>query len=223
MRSYYAAVYGADDSDSNLSSVMFPYSDDDGDDDDSVVEVHSQPINNTANRRRGFGAHKSEKAANTIRRKLVKFHPCINTMWPALEETAPIDAGKAEQPQMISRLLKPFQLAGLAWMQSMEQSKWKGGLLGDEMGLGKTIQAVSLIVVRKQTTHMLTYFDPTILTSYAVRLSCKAAYTGSCPTCCPGTVERRDRKLHQWEAKDLGLACNYYQDQGHDHKGHQKV
>ena len=42
--------------------------------------------------------------------------------------------------------MKPFQLEGLAWMKQMEQSEYKGGVLGDEMGLGKTIQAVSLIM-----------------------------------------------------------------------------
>ncbi len=57
-----------------------------------------------------------------------------------------LKAGKAEQPKSISRILKPFQLEGLAWMMAMEKTEWRGGLLGDEMGLGKTIQAVSLIM-----------------------------------------------------------------------------
>lgn len=67
-------------------------------------------------------------------------------MWQELENMPVLKAGKAPQPQTISRQLKPFQLEGLAWMMAMEKTEWKGGLLGDEMGLGKTIQAVSLIM-----------------------------------------------------------------------------
>ena len=67
-------------------------------------------------------------------------------MWKDLQKMPVLKAGKAEQPRSISRILKPFQLEGLAWMMAMEKTAWKGGLLGDEMGLGKTIQAVSLIM-----------------------------------------------------------------------------
>jgi DNA repair protein RAD16 len=67
-------------------------------------------------------------------------------MWDDLEKMPVLKAGKAPQPEQISRQLKPFQLEGLAWMIAMEKLEWKGGLLGDEMGLGKTIQAVSLIM-----------------------------------------------------------------------------
>lgn len=94
--------------------------------------------------RRAHGHYRSEKATKTSRRKLETHHPKLLTMWKGLEAMPPLNAGKAEQPKNISRVLKPFQLEGLAWMQAMEdKSEWKGGLLGDEMGLGKTIQAVS--------------------------------------------------------------------------------
>ncbi|KAI1338984.1 SNF2 family N-terminal domain-containing protein [Xylariaceae sp. FL0016] len=78
--------------------------------------------------------------------KFHKFHPDVKTMWTDLKNAPSLKAGKAEQPSTISRQLKPFQLEGLAWLKAMENTKWKGGLLGDEMGLGKTIQAVSLIM-----------------------------------------------------------------------------
>lgn len=89
-------------------------------------------------------AYRSEKAEKNNRRKLEVHHPQLLTMWKKLEEMPPLKAGKAEQPKNISRVLKGFQLEGLAWMKAMEEkTEWKGGLLGDEMGLGKTIQAVS--------------------------------------------------------------------------------
>ena len=80
------------------------------------------------------------------RRVLEYHHPELKTMWTNLEATPVLKATRAEQPRSINRILKPFQLEGLAWMQGMEKTRWKGGLLGDEMGLGKTIQAVSLIM-----------------------------------------------------------------------------
>ncbi|KAI0169647.1 P-loop containing nucleoside triphosphate hydrolase protein [Hypoxylon sp. FL1284] len=80
------------------------------------------------------------------KKKLEDHHPELLIMWTDLKNMPALDAGQAEQPDTISRELKPFQLQGLAWMKGMEQTQWKGGLLGDEMGLGKTIQAVSLIM-----------------------------------------------------------------------------
>ncbi|KAI0187137.1 SNF2 family N-terminal domain-containing protein, partial [Astrocystis sublimbata] len=78
--------------------------------------------------------------------RLESNHPEIRTMWEDLANMPDLNAGTAVQPASISLQLKPFQLQGLAWMKAMEQTPWRGGLLGDEMGLGKTIQAVSLIM-----------------------------------------------------------------------------
>lgn len=80
------------------------------------------------------------------RRKLENAHPEIVTMWETLRSIPVIVPIQAEQPKMITRKLKAFQLEGLDWMMKQEKSKWRGGLLGDEMGMGKTIQAVSLIM-----------------------------------------------------------------------------
>lgn len=115
-------------------------------------------------RRQRFGNHTAENAAATARnideivelsllsrkererKKLEKSHPQIKTMWDDLEKIEVIKPVAADQPQSISRKLKPFQLEGLNWMIRQEKSNYKGGLLGDEMGMGKTIQAVSLIM-----------------------------------------------------------------------------
>lgn len=40
------------------------------------------------------------------------------------------------------------QRQGLVWMNELEKSARRGGILADDMGLGKTVQALSLIVVR---------------------------------------------------------------------------
>ncbi|KAF4336636.1 nucleotide exsicion repair RAD16 [Fusarium beomiforme] len=96
--------------------------------------------------RRAFRNDGMSRRAIRERERLEKHHPDIKNMWEKLKKEPVIKAGKAQQPQSISRQLKPFQLEGLAWMMAMEKTKYKGGLLGDEMGLGKTIQAVSLIM-----------------------------------------------------------------------------
>lgn len=95
---------------------------------------------------RGNSSLRGLSRAEKERIRLEHHHPELMTMWRDLEEMPVLKAGKAEQPKSINRILKPFQLEGLAWMKAMEKIEWKGGLLGDEMGLGKTIQAVSLIM-----------------------------------------------------------------------------
>ncbi|KAK3296899.1 SNF2 family N-terminal domain-containing protein [Chaetomium fimeti] len=96
--------------------------------------------------RRAYRAYASGRRVKNNRSRLEASHPELKTMWKDLENMPILKAGKAKQPESISRQLKPFQLEGLAWMMGMEKTEWKGGLLGDEMGLGKTIQAVSLIM-----------------------------------------------------------------------------
>jgi DNA repair protein RAD16 len=96
--------------------------------------------------RRAYRRPGNSRRVMKERDRLENHHPEIKTMWDDLEKMPILKAGKAQQPQTISRQLKPFQLEGLAWMKEMEKTEWRGGLLGDEMGLGKTIQAVSLIM-----------------------------------------------------------------------------
>ncbi|KAL6849140.1 DNA repair protein rad16 [Amphichorda felina] len=103
-------------------------------------------VERLAERRRAYRRPGSTRRVRKERDRLELHHPEIKTMWDDLEKMPVLKAGRADQPRTISRQLKPFQLEGLAWMKAMEQTEWKGGLLGDEMGLGKTIQAVSLIM-----------------------------------------------------------------------------
>lgn len=120
--------------------------DDDDQADDAAPSADASALRTAARSRRAFRAPRNKKRAVRDRDRLELHHPELKTMWRELEDMPVLKAGKADQPKTISRLLKPFQLEGLAWMKAMENTKWKGGLLGDEMGLGKTIQAVSLIM-----------------------------------------------------------------------------
>ncbi|USP78615.1 uncharacterized protein yc1106_05889 [Curvularia clavata] len=102
-----------------------------------------------AHERRARFAHiedKWERKRAMNRERAEQQHPKLRTMWDDLKKIPVLETQKAEQPQSITRRLKPFQLEGLSWMIRQEQTHYKGGLLGDEMGMGKTIQAVSLIM-----------------------------------------------------------------------------
>ncbi|KAH8724771.1 SNF2 family N-terminal domain-containing protein [Phaeosphaeriaceae sp. PMI808] len=100
-------------------------------------------------KRRAKWAHiedKWERKRAMNRERAEQQHPKLLSMWKDLENIPILETQKAEQPESISRRLKPFQLEGLSWMVRQEKTHYKGGLLGDEMGMGKTIQAVSLIM-----------------------------------------------------------------------------
>ncbi|KAI4951243.1 hypothetical protein J4E91_003950 [Alternaria rosae] len=91
-------------------------------------------------------ADKWERKRAMNRERAEQQHPKLKTMWKTLEDVPVLEVQRAEQPESITRRLKPFQLEGLSWMIRQEKTHYKGGLLGDEMGMGKTIQAVSLIM-----------------------------------------------------------------------------
>lgn len=113
---------------------------------DPEGDDYEAALGRAMNNRRAYRAYRNQRRVKVDRDRLEAYHPELKTMWKDLENMPVLKAGKAEQPESISRQLKPFQLEGLAWMMAMEKTQWKGGLLGDEMGLGKTIQAVSLIM-----------------------------------------------------------------------------
>lgn len=71
-----------------------------------------------------------------------------------MENIQPDDATKiaTEEDVLVEGLtikLKPYQFAGLEWLQKMENGSNKGGILADDMGLGKTVQAISLMVTNR--------------------------------------------------------------------------
>ncbi len=52
-------------------------------------------------------------------------------------------------PDALNATLRPYQLQGLAWMQTLRELG-AGGILGDDMGLGKTLQSLAHILAEKQ-------------------------------------------------------------------------
>ena len=52
-------------------------------------------------------------------------------------------------PQGLNATLRPYQLEGLNWMQTLRELE-VGGILGDDMGLGKTLQTLAHLLLEKQ-------------------------------------------------------------------------
>ncbi|KAF4547126.1 SNF2 family N-terminal domain-containing protein 12 [Elsinoe fawcettii] len=63
------------------------------------------------------------------------------------DEELPVEERDVEVETMTVKL-KPYQGAGLTWLQNMEEGTNKGGILADDMGLGKTVQAIALMTTR---------------------------------------------------------------------------
>ncbi|UZE19853.1 DEAD/DEAH box helicase [Pseudomonas sp. B21-054] len=52
-------------------------------------------------------------------------------------------------PKGLNAVLRPYQLEGLNWMQTLRELE-VGGILGDDMGLGKTLQTLTHLLCEKQ-------------------------------------------------------------------------
>ncbi|XP_059450691.1 ATP-dependent helicase rhp16-like isoform X1 [Corylus avellana] len=70
----------------------------------------------------------------------------------------------AEAPPELIKALYKHQKEWLAWALKQENSSTKGGILADEMGMGKTIQAIALILAKRQVHRMICEPDePSVL------------------------------------------------------------
>ncbi|XP_057985212.1 DNA repair protein RAD16 isoform X2 [Hevea brasiliensis] len=56
----------------------------------------------------------------------------------------------AEPPAELIMPLLRYQKEWLAWALKQEESETKGGILADEMGMGKTIQAIALVLAKRE-------------------------------------------------------------------------
>ncbi len=54
-----------------------------------------------------------------------------------------------EVPPSLHDVLRPYQVEGFRWLETLERLGF-GGILADDMGLGKTLQAIAHIVARKE-------------------------------------------------------------------------
>ncbi|BFZ58946.1 DNA repair protein rad16 [Savitreella phatthalungensis] len=138
-----------DENEANDASFTAPTNDDDDDDDESLGDDSDEETNtgNARNRARQSRARaprmsQYEKTMTT----LLKHHPELENVWGDLEHKEVRVPVKANQPEILTLKLLPFQLEGLYWLRQQEQGEFRGGILADEMGMGKTIQTVSMLV-----------------------------------------------------------------------------
>lgn len=63
-----------------------------------------------------------------------------------------------KQSKHVKATLRPYQLSGFQWLQTMDELGW-GGCLADDMGLGKTLQAITFLQFMKEkykgSTHLV--------------------------------------------------------------------
>lgn len=78
--------------------------------------------------------------------RLFDNHPKLKNVFPDLQNAPDYMPHRATQPEGLRLKLLPFQLEGLHWLLSQENSKYNGGVLADEMGMGKTIQTIALLM-----------------------------------------------------------------------------
>ncbi|PPS12587.1 hypothetical protein GOBAR_AA08050 [Gossypium barbadense] len=113
----------------------------------------------------------AKKRNNTKRKKKARSgQPLMWEVWEQehekwIDENLTVDVDLDQQNAVItetsdasSDLIIPllrYQKEWLAWALKQEDSNTKGGILADEMGMGKTIQAIALVLAKRQVLHTI--------------------------------------------------------------------
>lgn len=75
----------------------------------------------------------------------------------------------AEAPSQLLMPLLRYQKEWLAWALKQEESAARGGILADEMGMGKTIQAIALVLAKRELLRSIS--DPEMFSGTSLTAS----------------------------------------------------
>ena len=65
-----------------------------------------------------------------------------------VQDVRVIDPSRYQMPESLHGVLRPYQVEGFRWLQTL-YDKGFGGILADEMGLGKSVQFIAMLLARR--------------------------------------------------------------------------
>ncbi|XP_057750711.1 DNA repair protein RAD16-like isoform X1 [Arachis stenosperma] len=131
---------------------------------EELIDVEIQPaaVVNLVNNRKKKKTRKSKKGASDI---VLLWHAWEEEQERWIDENLSADADLDHQNEEMNETAEPssdltmpllrYQKEWLAWALKQESSVSRGGILADEMGMGKTIQAITLVLAKRQFQHII--------------------------------------------------------------------